>query len=132
MSPIVAPAFSRLDTGKGDSVPDSPFFGSPVLQFPGSKPKNRGTEEPFLDTQSRHLLFSGQLKIENRLGNKDRREKIGDQADDQGNREALHRSGSEDKQKRTRYHGSDMRVDNGQKGFAKAGVYRRHHRFPGS
>src|SRR5216684_9155072 len=66
-----------------------------------------------LNTQSCHLPLAGQLKIKNRLGHKHGREDVRDQADHQRYSEPLHGSGTKDKQKRTRYHGSDVRVDNG-------------------
>ena len=72
-----------------------------------------------------------QLVLENRLRHKHRREHVGDQADRQGHRKALHRTFPEQEQKGAGYHRGDVRVDNRPPGFIETGVHRRHDRLAG-
>src|ERR1039458_7580022 len=64
------------------------------------------------NTQFLHPPAAGQLVVENRLGDENRREYVGDQTDHQGYREPPHRPLSEQEQKGARYHRCDVRVHN--------------------
>src|ERR1700688_675478 len=84
------------------------------------------------DTESRYLSFARQLCVKDGSGHKYSCKKVSDEADHQGYRKALHGAGPEDEQKRTRYHGGNVRVDNGQESLGKARVHGGYHGLAGA
>src|ERR1035437_4936564 len=67
----------------------------------------------------------GQLVIENRLGNENCREHIGDQPDDQRHSESADRPLPEQEQEGARHHGGDVGVDNGPPRFVETRIHGR-------
>src|SRR5208337_5152518 len=78
-----------------------------------------------LDAQFRLAVHFRQVILENRLRYEDGREHVGDQTNGQRHGEAPNRAGAKDEQEKGRNHGSDVGVDNRQKGLAKPGLDRR-------
>jgi len=63
--------------------------------------------------------------VENRLGDLNGREHVGNQADGQRNRESANRASSKQKEEKGRDHRGYVRVDNRQKGFVESGLHGR-------
>src|SRR6476646_5758470 len=70
-----------------------------------------------LDAQLALPVHLGQVILENRLGNIDGREHVGDQTDRQRDGKTANRPGSEQKQEEGGDHRRDVCIDNGEKGL---------------
>src|SRR5262252_3516282 len=75
-----------------------------------------------LDTQFGLPFHLGQVILENRFRNENRREHVGDQTYGQRDSEALDRASAEIKEEERRDDGRYVRVDDGQKGLVETGV----------
>src|SRR5579875_1465535 len=72
------------------------------------------------DGQGRAALALLKQPVENYARNEDCREEVGEQTEDQGDRKALDRAGTEDEQDAGGDDGGDVRVDDGDPGVGKA------------
>ena len=72
------------------------------------------------------------MGIEDNARDEDRCKQIGQQADGERDREALHRPGAEDEQKGRRDDGGDVRINDGDPGVGKALIDGRRGRLAGA
>src|SRR6202022_593969 len=91
--------------------------------------KSRSGPSTRSDAKFRLAIHFRQVIFENRLGNIDGRENVGDQTDGQGDRKPANRSGAKQKQEERGHHGGDVRIDNGQKRFVETSLDGRRRRF---
>src|ERR1700676_29806 len=115
-------AAKRLRQSQGSNLQDARFESSEaciprVLVHASARLERLNAQYPL-------AVHLPQVILEDRLGNVDRGEHVGDQTDGQGHGETANRAGTEQKQEESGDHRRDVRVDNGQESFREAGIDR--------